>query len=336
MDTMKVVQVRAPGAEFEIVERPIPEPSQHEVLVKVEACGICHGDSLVKEGGHFPGLSHPRVPGHEVVGRVAAVGEAVQQWKPGQRVGVGWHGGHCCYCRSCRKGDFGTCATSLVTGLSMDGGYAEYLLAREEAMIAVPENLAAADIAPLLCAGNTVYGALVRGAAKGGEIVAIQGIGGLGHLGLQYAAKLGYRTIAISRGADKKALAHQFGAHDYIDASDGEAGKKLQAMGGAEVIVCTAPNGKAMTQLIPGLTRNGRMVIVSPSKDPMMLPTGMLLPNRSILASVGGKMEEAIQFSQLTGVHPMVETFPLERAAEAYDRMISSAVRFRSVLTMAT
>jgi D-arabinose 1-dehydrogenase-like Zn-dependent alcohol dehydrogenase len=331
---MKAMQVRAPGAEFELVEREIPEPKGHEVLVKVEACGICHGDSLVKEGGYFPGLAHPRVPGHEVVGTVAALGPAVTNWKLGQRVGVGWHGAHCCYCRACRRGEFGACPASRVTGISMDGGYADYMLAREEAMIAIPKELTAVEATPFLCAGGTTFTALRQGGAFGGDVVAIQGLGGLGHMAVQYAAKLGYNTVTLSRGKDKEALAHKLGANEYIDTTEGDAAKRLQAMGGARVIVCTAPSGKAASELIPGLTPNGKMVIVAPGKDPMMVPAGMLLPNRSIVASVGGNVEETIRFSMLSGVRGMVETFPLERAAEAYESMMTAKVRFRAVLTM--
>ena len=334
MPTMKAMQVRAPGADFELIERAIPEPKDHEVLVKVEACGICHGDSLVKEGGHFPGLSHPRVPGHEVVGVVAVLGPAVTNWKLGQRVGVGWHGGHCGYCGACRKGEFGACAASLVTGLSTDGGYAEYMLGREEAMVSIPDDLTSVEAAPLLCAGGTTFTALREGGATGGDVVAIHGLGGLGHLAVQFAAKLGYKTVALSRGKDKEALARKLGADAYIDTNEGGAAKRLQALGGARVIVCTAPNGKAMSELIPGLTPAGRMVIVAPSQDPMMVPTGMLLPNRSIGAIVGGNLEDTIRFSMHAGVRPMVETFPLERAAEAYESMMTAKVRFRAVLTM--
>ena len=330
---MKAMQLRGPGADFELVHREIPEPKEHEVLIKVEACGICHGDSLAKEGG-FPGLSYPRVPGHEVVGTIEKTGSSVTAWKVGQRVGVGWHGGHCCYCRACRKGEFGACANSLITGLSMDGGYAEYMIGHAEAMVSIPDELASAQAAPLLCAGATTLGALRHAGARGGDLVAIQGLGGLGHLAVQFAIKLGCKVVALSRGKDKEALALELGAHAYIDTNAGDAAKQLQAMGGARVILCTAPNGKAMGELLSGLTQTGKMVIVAVSRDPMIVPPPLLLTNRSIIGWVGADLEETIGFSMHAQVSPMIETFPLEQAAAAYESMMSAKVRFRAVLKM--
>jgi alcohol dehydrogenase, propanol-preferring len=333
LPTMKAVQVSSAGADFELVQREIPEPKEYEVLIKVEACGICHGDALAKEGG-FPGLSYPRVPGHEVVGTIAKLGSSVTAWKLGQRVGVGWHGGHCCYCRACSKGDFGACTTSLTTGLSMDGGYAEYMIGHAEAMVSIPDELSSVEAAPLLCAGATVFGALRHSDAGGGDLVAIQGLGGLGHLGVQFAVKLGCRVVALSRGKDKEALAHQLGADAYIDTTAGDAAKQLQAMGGAAVIVCTAPNGKAMGELVAGLAGGGRMVIVAASREPLVVSPFLLLAKKSVSGWVGGNMEETLRFSVHSGILPMIETFPLEEAATAFERMMTAKVRFRAVLKM--
>ena len=325
--------MRAPGAGFELAEKEIPEPGEHQVLIQVEACGICHGDALVQEG-RFPGLTYPRVPGHEVVGTIERLGPAVANWHVGQRVGVGWHGGHCCYCRSCRRGEFGACAKSLTTGLSMDGGYAEYMIGREEAMTEIPAELSAVEAAPLLCAGGTTFGALRNSGVRGGELVAIQGLGGLGHLAVQFAAKLGCRTVALSRGKDKEALARQLGAQAYIDTSEGDAAKRLQALGGARVILCTAPSGQSMSELVGGLTPNGEMIVAAMGRDPMTVPPFLLLTTRSIRGWVGGYLEETIRFAVHAGIRPMIETFPLERAAEAFESMMTAKVRFRAVLTM--
>ncbi len=330
---MKAIQVRAPGADFELVHREIPEPKEHEVLIQVEACGICHGDALVTEG-RFPGLSYPRVPGHEVVGTIQKLGSAVTTWKTGQRVGVGWHGGHCCYCRACRKGDFGACADSLTTGLSMDGGYAEYMIGHAEAMVAIPDELRSVDAAPLLCAGATVLGGLRHARAGGGDLVAIQGLGGLGHLGVQFAGKLGCNVVVVSRGKDKEALAHTLGARAYIDSTAGNVAKELQSMGGANAIVCTAPNGKAMGELVGGLAGGGRMVIVAASAEPIMVSPFQLLAKKSISGWVGGDMGETMRFALQTSVSPMIQTFPLEEARAAFDSMMTAQVRFRAVLTM--
>ena len=330
---MKAVQVRSAGGDFELVERGIPEPKEHEVLLKVEACGICHGDALAKNGG-FPGLTYPRVPGHEVVGTIEKLGSLVTAWKAGQRVGVGWHGGHCCYCRACSKGDFNACSASLTTGLSMDGGYAEYMIGRAEAMVAIPDELSSVDAAPLLCAGATVLGALRHSGCGGGDVVAIQGLGGLGHLGVQFAVKLGCKTVALSRGMEKQELARKLGATAYIDTNAGDAAKQLQGMGGAAVIVCTAPNGKAMSELVGGLAGGGKMLIVAAGRDPMTISPFQLLGKKSIIGWVGGNMEETMRFALHSGVMPMIETFSLEQAAAAFESMMSAKARFRAVLKM--
>ena len=335
MRLMKAIQVSSPGADFEIIQKAIPEPGNNEVLIKVEACGICHGDAIAKEG-HFPGIKYPIIPGHEVVGIVDKTGPLVTTWKAGQRVGVGWHGGHCNNCSACRKGDFGACEKSLTTGIHMDGGYAEYMIARPEAIVNIPDELSAVDAAPLVCAGRTTFGALKQSGARGGDLVAIHGMGGLGHLAVQYAVKLGFKTVALSRGREKEELAFKLGAHVYIDTDTGDAAKQLMKLGGARVILCTAPNGKAISDLIPGLGRKGQAIIVTGARDMMQIPPMLLLGGeRSICGFATGNIEDAIRFSVLTRVIPMVEVFPLEQVALAYERMMSGKVHFRSVLKIA-
>jgi len=335
MKLMKAVQVSSPGGDFEIIQKEIPEPGNNEVLIKVEACGICHGDAITKEG-HFPGIKYPVTPGHEVAGIVYKTGSLVTNWIAGQRVGVGWHGGHCNQCSACRKGDFGACEKSLTTGIHLDGGYAEYMIARPDAMVNIPDELASVDAAPLLCAGRTTFGALKSSGARGGDLVAIHGLGGLGHLAVQYAVKLGFKTLVLSRGKVKEELAYKLGAHGYIDTDAGDAAKQLMKMGGARVILCTAPNGKAISELIPGLGRNGQAIIVTGARDPMQIPPMLLLGGeRSVRGFVTGNMEDAIRFSVLTKIIPMVEVFPLEQVAMAYEKMMSAKVHFRSVLKIA-
>ncbi|MGO8735028.1 MAG: alcohol dehydrogenase [Terriglobia bacterium] len=332
MPTMKAIQVSAPGGDFEFVEREIPEPKEGEVLVKVQACGVCHGDAIVR-AGHFPGLTYPRIPGHEVVGTIDKLGSGVSDGRVGQRVGVGWHGGHCFKCPACRRGDFWACDNSLTTGLSVDGGYAEYMIARSEVLVDIPHELDTYEGTPLICAGRTVFGALKYGGARGGELVAVHGIGGLGHLALQYAHKLGFKTIALSRGTDKKALALKLGAHAYIDTTTGDAAKELAKMGGAQVILCTAPHSQSIAELINGLGRNGKIIMVAAPQDMMQFqPVLLMRGNCSIGAWVGGNIEEAINFSLLCHVAPMVEMFPLEQAAAAFETMMTAKVRFRAVL----
>ena len=333
---MQAIQVRAPGAPFELVERPVPEPLADEVLLRVEACGVCHGDSIASEG-RFPGLTHPRVPGHEVVGTIEHVGSPslAARWKVGQRVGVGWHGGHCFHCAACRRGEFGACESSLTTGLSSDGGYAQFMIARAEVLVPIPEELTSVEAAPLLCAGRTTFGALRSSEARGGDLVAIHGLGGLGHLAVQFASKLGFRTVALSRGAHKQALAMKLGAHHYIDTEAGDPAAALSRLGGARVILCTAPSGSTIGQLVNGLDRNGQLMIVTFAREPIPLsPVAILRGSRSITGWVGGAPEDALAFAVLTGVRPMIETFPLAQAATAFERMMTAKVRFRGVLTM--
>ncbi|HEY3425686.1 MAG TPA: alcohol dehydrogenase [Negativicutes bacterium] len=331
---MKAVQINAPGGNFELVQREIPEPKENEVLIKVEACGICHGDVIVKEG-HFPGIEYPRIPGHEVIGKIDKLGSQADNWQFGQRVGVGWHGGHCFTCAACRKGDFGACENSLITGISTDGGYAEYMVARVEALVNIPDQLSSVDGAPLLCAGRTTFGALKSCCAKGGDLVAVHGLGGLGHLAVQYAAKLGFKTAALSRGSDKEELAYKLGANLYIDTSATDAAQELMKHGGARVILSTAPNSKAISALVGGLARNGQLIFVSAPDDMIQIsPLLLLMSGRSITGFSSGDSKEAINFSVFSEVLPLVEVFTLEQVAEAYEKMITSKVHFRSVLKM--
>lgn len=336
MATMKAMQINSAGGDFELVERELPEAGPGQVRVKVEACGICHSDAFVKEGT-FP-IEYPRVPGHEVTGTVDAVGEGVSGWAAGQRVGVGWHGGHCFACESCRRGDFVTCANAQICGIAYDGGYAEYMVAPAEALARVPDDLSFVDAAPLLCAGVTTYNALRRSGASAGDLVAVQGVGGLGHLGIQYAAKMGFRTVALSRGKDKEKLARELGADEYIDTEDGKPAKALAKMGGAKVILCTAPSGRAMSALVGGLAASGTLVVVGVGADPIEVAPGALVMRR---ASISGHpsgtprdSEDTMNFSDLKAVAAHIETYPLAQAAEAYERMITNKARFRVVLTM--
>ena len=337
MSKMKAVQVSKPGGNFELVERSIPEPGRNQVRLKVEACGICHSDALVKEG-HWPGIQYPRVPGHEIAGRIDAAGADVSNWKPGQRVGVGWHGGHDFTCNACRRGDFINCKNEKITGISHDGGYQEYMIVPAEAVAAIPEELAAADAAPLLCAGITVFNALRNSGARAGDLVAVQGIGGLGHLGVQYARQMGFRTFAIGRGKDKEELARKLGAAHYVDTAAGNPAAELQKFGGARVILATAPDSKAMSALVNGLSSNGKLVVVGAAMDPITVtPIQLIQGSKSVAGWASGiatDSEDTMQFSVLSGVRPMIEKYPLEKAAEAYEQMISGRARFRVVLTM--
>jgi len=334
---MRVVQVpRAKGA-FEIVERDIPEPQAGWVRVKVDACGICHSDSVVKEG-LFPGIQYPRVPGHEVIGVVDAVGSGVGQWKTGQRVGIGWHGGNCGYCDNCRRGEFFACQIALLTtGISFDGGYADYMVAPAIALASVPDDLGAVDGAPLMCAGVTTFNALRNSGARPGDVVAVLGIGGLGHLGVQFAAKMGFKTIAIARGKDKEPLARKLGAIHYIDSQAKNPAAELNKLGGAKVVIATVTNAEAMTAVLGGLAPNGVLMVIGAagplSVDPILLISGQ----RSVKGWYSGTSidsQDTLQFSALAGVESMNEIFPLERAAEAYERMMSGKARFRVVLSM--
>jgi D-arabinose 1-dehydrogenase-like Zn-dependent alcohol dehydrogenase len=334
---MKAVQINKPGGNFEMVERPIPQPAPKQVRIKVEACGICHSDALVKEG-HWPGLQYPRVPGHEIAGRIDAAGADVTQWKPGQRVGVGWHGGHCFQCDPCRRGDFMNCKFEKITAIHFDGGYAEYMVVPAEAVALMPDDLPADEAAPLLCAGITVFNALRNSGARAGDLVAVQGIGGLGHLGIQYARQMGFRTVAIGRGGDKQPLAKKLGAHEYIDTSAGDPAAALQKMGGANVVLATAPDSKSMSALVDGLVPRGTLMVIGAGLESLTVtPVQLIFGSKSIRGWASGTArdsQDTLEFSALSGVRPMIERYPLERAAEAYEQMISGKARFRVVLTM--
>jgi D-arabinose 1-dehydrogenase-like Zn-dependent alcohol dehydrogenase len=332
---MRAVEVTKPGMPFKLVERPIPQPGRAQVRIAVEACGVCHSDAFVKEG-HFPGVVYPRVPGHEVIGRVDAVGEGVIPWKAGQRVGVGWHGGHCGICDACRSGDFILCQNGLICGFSYDGGYAEFLVAPQEALAAVPDSLDSVGAAPLLCAGVTTFNSLRNSGARGGDLVAVQAIGGLGHLGIQYARKMGFRTAALSRGTDKRALALDLGAHEYIDTDQGDPAAALQKLGGARIILATAPSAQLTGKLVDGLARNGTLIVLGAAPEPLQVsPFQLIGARRRILGWPSGTAkdsEETLAFSALFGVASRNEVFPLERAEDAYERMMSNKARFRVVL----
>jgi len=334
---MKAVQVSKPGGNFEIVERDIPDPGRTQVRIKVEACGVCHSDVLTKEG-LWPGLQYPRVPGHEIAGRIDALGADVTNWKAGQRVGVGWHGGHDFTCNACRRGDFSNCQNEKITGVSHDGGYAEYMIAPAESVAAIPEELSAPEAAPLLCAGITVFNALRNSGARVGDLVAVQGIGGLGHLGIQYARHMGFRTFAIGRGKDTEQLARKLGAAHYVDTEAGNPAAALQQLGGARVILATAPDSKAMSALVNGLSANGELLVVGASGDPIAVTPIQLITGRKALqgwaSGTAMDSEDTLQFSALSGVRPMIEKYPLEKVAEAYDQMMSGRARFRAVLIM--
>jgi D-arabinose 1-dehydrogenase-like Zn-dependent alcohol dehydrogenase len=337
MPKMRAAQITRPGGAFELVEREIPQPGPGQVRIKVQACGVCHSDSVVKEG-QWPGLEYPRVPGHEVVGVVDAVGAGVTQWKPGQRVGVGWHGNNCGKCYNCRKGDFFGCTVSLqVTGISFDGGYADYLIAPEIALASVPDDLSPAEAAPLMCAGITTYNALRNSGARAGDVVAVLGLGGLGHLGVQYAVKMGFKTVGIARGQDKAPLAKKLGAHHYIDSQSEDPAAELQKLGGAKVILATVTAGDAMAAVQGGLALNGTLLVVGAAQSLTVSPIVLILGQRSVKGWYSGNAsdsQDTLKFSVLTGVRSMNEVYPLERVAEAYDRMMSGKARFRVVLTM--
>jgi D-arabinose 1-dehydrogenase-like Zn-dependent alcohol dehydrogenase len=334
---MKAVQISKAGRNFEIVERPIPQPGRGQVRIKVEACGICHSDALVKEG-LWPGIQYPRIPGHEIAGRIDAIGPDVTLWKQGQRVGVGWHGGHCFLCDPCRRGDFVLCQNEKITAITFDGGYAEYMVAPAEAVAAMPDDLPAAEAAPLLCAGITVFNALRNSGARGGEMVAVQGIGGLGHLGIQYARRMGFRTVAVGRGKDKEALARKLGAHEYVDTAAGPPAEALQKLGGARVILATAPDSKSISALVDGLAGNGTLLVVGAGFESLTVTPLQLIGGRKAIkgwpSGTAKDSEDTLRFSSLSGVRPMIERYPLEKAAEAYQQMITGKARFRVVLTM--
>ena len=334
---MKVAQISKAGGDFEIVEREVPNPGPREVRIKVQACGVCHSDILTKEGA-WPGIQYPRVPGHEVAGVIDEVGAGVTTWKKGQRVGVGWFGGQDNTCPSCRRGDFINCSNLKIAGISYDGGYQEFMLAPADALAAMPERLNAAEAAPLLCAGVTTFNALRRNGALAGDLVAVQGIGGLGHLGIQFANKFGYRVAAVGRGPENASLAKKLGAHVYIDSKATNAAQELQKLGGAQVILATAPSSKSMTELFNGLGPNGKFIVVGASLEPIeVTPLQLIQGERSLKGWASGiptDSEDTLKFAELTGVRPMIETYPLEKAGEAYARMLSGKAEFRVVLTM--
>jgi D-arabinose 1-dehydrogenase-like Zn-dependent alcohol dehydrogenase len=334
---MKTVQIPAPGGPFQIVDREIPTPKPDWVRIRVQACGVCHSDSLAKEGG-WPGLQYPRVPGHEVAGVIDEIGSAVTTWKKGQRVGVGWYGGHCGVCIACRRGSLLTCRIGGITGFTHDGGYSEYMVAPAQTLAAIPDGLTPEEAAPLMCAGITTFNALRHSGALPGDLVAIQAIGGLGHLALQYASKFGYRTVAISRGDDAKDLALKLGAHAYINSDSTDPAEELQRMGGAKVILSTAPSGKAMSAVINGLDDYGTLMVIGASMDPIQVPPALLLTKfRSIRGWASGlatDSEDTLGFSEASGVRAMIEKYPLDQVQQAYDRMMSGKAHFRVVLTM--
>ena len=336
MAKMKAVQVPKAGADFEIVERDIPEPGAGQVRIRVLACGVCHSDVITKEG-LFP-ISYPRVPGHEIAGVIDKLGPGVKAWKTGERVGVGWFGGQDGTCLACRRGDFANCVSGIVCGISYDGGYQEYMVAPVEAVAHMPESLDPADAAPLMCAGITTFNALRHSGAMPSDLAAVQGIGGLGHLGVQFAKKFGYRVVAIGRGSENAALAKKLGADIYVDSAAADPAAELQKLGGARVILATAPSGKAMSQLVGGLGPNGVLLVVGAADDPIEVsPLALILGAKRIQGWYSGiptDSEDTLRFAEMTGVRAMIEKYPLEKAPEAYARMMSGKAEFRVVLTM--
>ncbi|MEA3139403.1 MAG: hypothetical protein QOK23_1572 [Gammaproteobacteria bacterium] len=336
MQRMKAVQVAKPNAGLEVVERGVPDPKARQVRIKVQACGVCHSDMFTVAGA-FPGIQYPRVPGHEVVGIIDALGADVPDWKQGMRVGVGWHGGHCGHCSSCRRGDFITCTQGQIPGISYDGGYAEYMIAPFEALASIPDDLKSEDAAPLLCAGITTFNALRHSGARTGDLVAVLGVGGLGHLGVQFAAKMGFKTVAIARGADKGPLAKKLGAHVYIDSTSQNAAEELTKLGGAKVILATVTDAKSMSSVVAGLGIDGKLVVLGASADPIEVSPLLLIGARRSIAGwpsgTAPDSEDTLRFSVLSNVRPMIETFPLADAAAAYEHMMSGKARFRVVLT---
>jgi D-arabinose 1-dehydrogenase-like Zn-dependent alcohol dehydrogenase len=336
MTKMKAVQVPKAGGDFEIVEREIPQPEAGHVRIRVLACGICHSDVITKEG-LLPGITYPRVPGHEVAGVIDELGAGVKEWRNGQRVGVGWHGGQDGTCLACRRGDFVNCANGKICGITFDGGYQEYMVAPVQALAQMPESLDVAEAAPLMCAGVTTFNSLRHSGALPSDLVAVQGIGGLGHLGIQFAKKFGYRVAAVGRGPDNAALAKKLGAEVYIDSAATDAAAELQKLGGASVILATAPSGKAMSALVGGLGANGTMLVVGASMDPIEVsPNQLLFGKKGIKGWAGGiptDSQDTLRFAEMTGVRPMIERYPLAKAAAGYARMMSGKAEFRVVLT---
>jgi D-arabinose 1-dehydrogenase-like Zn-dependent alcohol dehydrogenase len=334
---MRAAQIPKAGGDFQIVERDIPKPGAGQVRIKVQACGVCHSDVFTKEG-FWPGIQYPRVPGHEVAGVIDELGDGVSEWNKGQRIGVGWHGGHDGTCLQCRRGDFGNCRNLKIAGISYDGGYQQYMVAPVEALTTIPESLSDVEAAPLLCAGITTFNALRHSGAVPDDLIAVLGIGGLGHLGIQFANKFGYKVAAIGRGSENAALAKKLGASVYIDSNSTNAAEELQKLGGAQVILATAPSSKAMSELVDGLGPNGKLMVVGVTSDPIeVTPVQLVNGSRSIQGWASGTptdAEDTLRFAELSGVRPMIETYPLEKAAEAYARMMSGNAQFRVVLTM--
>src|ERR1700731_3912895 len=335
MSAARAMQVSRPGGPFELVDRAIPQPGSRQVRGKVQACGLCHSDSLTKEG-HWPGIRYPRVPGHEIAGLVDAVGSEVPRWKPGQRVGVGWLGSYCGYCDSCRRGSFVTCANQLISGITMDGGYQDYVLVPFEGLALIPDDLSPIEAGPLMCAGITTFNSLRNSGARAGDTVAVLGIGGLGHLGVQFASKMGFRTIGIARGKDKEPLARQLGAHHYIDSQTHDPAKELLKFGGARIILATVTNADAMSAVEGGLAVNGTLMLIGAVPSLQVSPLQLLAFRQSVKGWYSGMAidsQDTLAFSVLSGVRAMNEVHPIERVAEAYERMMSGKARFRVVLT---
>lgn len=336
MTMMRAIQVKAPGAPFELVERERPTPGPGEVLVKVQACGVCHSDSFAKDG-LAPGIPYPIIPGHEVAGVIEEVGAGVVPWTVGTRVGVGWFGGHCGHCEPCRRGDLIDCQNIRIPGLTYDGGYADYMLTQANGLVRIPDDLTSEDAAPLLCAGVTTFNSLRESGARSGDTVAVLGLGGLGHLGVQFARKMGFRTVAIARGADKKPLAEELGAHVYIDSAATNAAEELNKLGGAKTILATVPNAQAASELIPALTVRGVLMVIGAAGEPIQVSAfDVIAANRTVQGHASGAAidsEDTLNFSVLSGVRPKIEVMPLEKATEAYERMMSAKARFRMVLT---
>ena len=332
----RAVQVAGPGKQLELVEREVPTPGRGEVLVRVEACGVCHSDSLTVEGG-MPGIEYPRVPGHEIAGRIESLGDGTHPWTTGQRVGIGWFGGNCGYCDPCRRGDMISCVNGRVPGIAYDGGYADHVVVPVAALASLPDDLSAPDAAPLMCAGITTFNALRESGARPGDLVAVLGIGGLGHLGVQFARRMGFETVAVARGTDKEAQARSLGAHHYVDSTGTDVADALQSLGGAVTVLATVTAPDAMSAAVGGLRPRGRMIVVGASPDPMQIPPFALIPGSTgVVGHASGTSkdsEDTLRFSALQDVRPMIETYPLEEAAAGYARMMSGAARFRVVLT---
>jgi D-arabinose 1-dehydrogenase-like Zn-dependent alcohol dehydrogenase len=336
MTKMRVVRVTEPNGPLELVERDMPEPAAGQVRVKVQACGVCHSDAFTKEGT-YPGLTYPRVPGHEVAGVIDALGPSgTAPWSVGQRVGVGWHGGHCAWCDRCRRGDFVTCRQAQIPGITFDGGYAEYMIAPAQALAGIPDELGDAEAGPLLCAGITTFNALRHSGARAGDLVGVLGIGGLGHLGVQFAARMGFETVAIARGRDKEPLARQLGARHYVDSREEDVAARLAELGGASVVLATVTSAKAMSAVVDGLAVGGKLLVVGATPEPIEVSPFQLIGGRRSVqgwpSGVAADSDDTLAFSAIAGVRPMIETYSLERAAEAYARMMSGEARFRVVL----